>query len=234
MDILYLYPFYICMKILVIDDHPKLRENIKKMCELAFFTVETAIHGIEALEKLRGSQYDCIILDMNMPLMDGHEFLKKLRTYDRETPVLVLTSNSLTEDKVEAFDIGADDYLTKPFDVDELIARLRALGRRGGIQSENRIHIGNICIDITHSKVLQDGAWVELSAKEYKIIAYLSEYIGTPKTKESILEAVWWEREWSLEWDSTTLEAHISTIRKKLWKDFITTLRWLWYVIDKK
>jgi DNA-binding response OmpR family regulator len=183
------------MKILVVEDHPKLRENIKKMCEMAHFTTETAIHGVEAIEKIRVSQYDCIILDMNMPLMGGREFLSKLREHDKETSVLILTSNSLTEDKVDAFDIGADDYLTKPFDVDELIARIRALGRRKGKQTDNKIQIGDILVDITHSKVYKNEETIELSAKEYKIIAYLLEYIGAPKSKEMILEAVWGERE---------------------------------------
>ncbi len=123
---------------------------------MAHFTTETAIHGVEAIEKIRASQYDCIILDMNMPLMGGREFLSQLREHDKETSVLILTSNSLTEDKVDAFDIGADDYLTKPFDVDELIARIRALGRRKGKQSENKIQIGDILVDITHSKVYKN------------------------------------------------------------------------------
>jgi len=220
------------MKILIIDDHPKLRENLRKICELERFTAETAIHGADGLEKVKNAQYDCIILDMNMPIMNGKDFLLELRKLDASIPVLVLTSNSLLSDKIEAFDIGADDYLTKPFEMEELIARIKALVRRKNTAILETLDIGNITVDLTHGKVTKDSKEIDLSAKEYKIIAYLSENRSMSKTKDDILQAVWGEREESLPLGSTTLEAHISSVRKKLGKDFIKTNRNVGYVVE--
>ncbi len=220
------------MKILIIDDHPKLRENLKKIFELEKYTAETALHWAEWLEKVRTGKYDCVILDMNMPIMNGAEFLKQLRKIDAELPVIVLTSNSLLTDKVGAFDIWADDYLTKPFEIEELLARARAIIRRKWKVITELVQISDIEIDLSHGKVYVSWKEIELSAKEYKIIAYLVQNRGYPKTKEEILEAVWWEKEENLPLSSTTLEAHISGVRKKLGKEFIITNRNIGYVVQ--
>ena len=220
------------MKILVIEDHPKIRENIKKMCELERITADTAVHGAEWLTRVKNTAYDCVILDMNMPVMNGKEFLVELRKHDKNIPVLVLTSNSLLGDKIDAFDIGADDYLTKPFESAELIARVKALTRRQRTVIIDEVRVRDVNIDLTHGKVSQRWKEVDLGAKEYKIIAYLAVSRGITRSKDDILQAVWWEREESLPFDSTTLEAHISMIRRKLWKDLIKTYRNVWYVME--
>jgi DNA-binding response OmpR family regulator len=128
---------------------------------------------------------------MNMPIMSGKEFLVELRKYDKHLPVLVLTSNSLLGDKLEAFDIGADDYLTKPFESAELIARVKALTKRQRMVIIDEVRIRDVNVDLTHGKIYKRGKEVELGAKEYKIIAYLATTRGVTHSKDEILEAVW-------------------------------------------
>lgn len=135
------------MKILIIEDHPKIRDNIITYLELKGYTVEGAIHGAEALEKLY-MNYDIIILDMNMPVMNGTEFIQKIREQKNYIPVMVLTSNSMMEDKLEMFSLGADDYLTKPFDLRELEARIIALSRRKEKTIENVIFFGEYELEV--------------------------------------------------------------------------------------
>ncbi len=219
------------MKLLIIEDHPKIRSNIIEYFTLKWYTIEWAIHGGEALDMLH-THYDIIILDMNMPIMDGRTFIWKLRKSGHKTPVIVLTSNSLVEDKVTMFDLGADDYVVKPFEMRELEARIIALGRRRTQSIEEIIEFGEYRIDIGRKTVKRWDQQVELSHKEYGIIEYLTRNKSYPKSKMEILEAVWGMREAELAMNSVTLEAHISTIRKKLGKSIITTLKWTWYYIN--
>ena len=219
------------MKLLIVEDHPKIRANIIEYLTLNGYTAEWATHGQEALEMLH-AHYDIIILDMNMPIMDGRTFIWELRKNGYQTPVIVLTSNSLIEDKVTMFDLGADDYVVKPFEMRELEARIIAIGRRKSKTIEEIIEFGEYSIDLGRKTVKKWVQQVELSHKEYGIIEYLARYKSYPKSKMDILEAVWWLREAELAMNSVTLEAHISTIRKKLWKSIITTLKWTWYLIS--
>jgi two-component system, OmpR family, response regulator len=219
------------MKLLIVEDHPKIRANIIEYFTLKWYTIEWAMHGGEALEMLH-AHYDIIILDMNMPIMDGRTFIWELRRSGHETPVIVLTSNSLIEDKVTMFDLGADDYVVKPFEMRELEARIIALGRRRTQSIEEIIEFGEYRIDIGRKTVKRWDQQVELSHKEYGIIEYLTRNKSYPKSKIEILEAVWGMREAELAMNSVTLEAHISTIRKKLGKSIITTLKWTWYCIN--
>ncbi|MBC7498682.1 response regulator transcription factor [Candidatus Gracilibacteria bacterium] len=219
------------MKLLIIEDHPKIRSNIIEYFTLKGYTIEGAIHGGEALDMLH-THYDIIILDMNMPIMDGRTFIGKLRKSGHETPVIVLTSNSLVEDKVTMFDLGADDYVVKPFEMRELEARIIALGRRRTQSIEEIIEFGEYRIDIGRKTIKKGDQQVELSHKEYGIIEYLTRNKSYPKSKMEILEAVWGMREAELAMNSVTLEAHISTIRKKLGKSIITTLKGTGYYIN--
>lgn len=219
------------MKLLIIEDHPKIRNNLIEFFSIKWYTAEWAIHGEDALSMLH-AHYDIIILDMNMPIMDGKTFISRIRKSGNQTPVIVLTSNSLLDDKITMFDLGADDYVVKPFEMQELEARVIALGRRRERLIEDIITFGPYTIDIGKKIVRKWQEKMELSHKEYWIIEYLARYLGYPKSKMEILEAVWWMREAELAMDSVTLEAHISTIRKKLWKSIITTLKWTWYLIS--
>lgn len=168
-----------------------------------------------ALESLH-NQYDIIVLDMNMPEMNGGEFLFQLRERGFSVPVLVLTSNNLIDDKAEMFALGADDYLIKPFDMRELEMRILSLGRRRERAIETEISFADYKICLEKRIVLKAGEKVDLTSKEYAILEFLARHKGFPKTKTDILEAVWGMRESELNADSITLEVHISSIRKKL------------------
>ncbi|EKE30086.1 MAG: two component transcriptional regulator, winged helix family protein [uncultured bacterium (gcode 4)] len=220
------------MKILIVEDNFRLRENLIKFFKISNIVAEEAVNGQEALQKTGQTEYDCIILDINMPVMDWKEFLKSLRAQKVDTPVLALTSNSMLDDKVELFNIWADDYLTKPFELEELLVRVKALFRRRSEIIEDKINVKDIEIDILHHKVYKDWKAISLTNKEYLIIEYLSINRWIPKNKTDLLEKVWWEQEETLDLSSVTLEAHISVVRKKLWKDLIKTIKWVGYVIE--
>ncbi len=220
------------MKILIVEDHPKLRKNIKTFLLMKSYLVESAIHWEEALKKLSITSYDCIVLDINMPIMDGRSFIKNIRNKDKYIPVIALTSNSMLEDKLEMFNLWVDDYLTKPFELKELEVRINSLLKRKDKKIENIINIWKVKIDLLKHKIYFSNKQVKLGNKEYMIIEYLAKSKWYPKSKISILEAVWWEFEENLDLSSTTLETHISFIRKKLWKDFIKTIKGVGYTID--
>lgn len=220
------------MKILVIEDHPKIRENIITFLNLKGYVAEWAVHGEEALYKIADSGYDILILDVNLPIMNGKEFLKKIREKWNTTPVIALTSNSMLEDKLELFNLWVDDYLTKPFELLELEARLQSLFKRKEKLIEEKSTIWNLEIDYVRHKILKSGKEIAVSNKEYLIIEFLAKNRGIPKNKVEIFEYVWGEREENLDMSSVTLEAHISYIRKKFWKDIIKTIKWVGYVIE--
>jgi len=220
------------MKILVIEDHPKLRENIIKFLKISGYIAEWSFNWEEALEKIAINKYDLLILDVNMPIMDGREFMKKLRKTWNSIPVIALTSNSMLDDKLEMFELWVDDYLTKPFELRELEARVKALLKRKEKTIENIIEVWDVKIDLQSHKIFKDWKEIEFWNKHFLIIEFLARNRGIVKSKIQILEKVWWEAEENLDLNSTTLEAHISVIRKKLWKDFIKTIKWAWYIIE--
>ena len=221
------------MKILIVDDNFKLRENIREYFREYSILCEEAHDGKEALEKVFSGEYDAIILDVNMPYIDGREFLTRIRARDMKVPVLALTSNSLVQDKLELFRLGADDYVTKPFDLDELLVRTQALTRRFNGTVTTKIQIeGDTLIDIDRCRVVRNGEEIQLPNKEYRIVEYLAMHRGIPKTKTDILEHVWGERQENLNLDTMTFEVHISSIRRKLGKDFIRTIRGIGYMIE--
>jgi len=227
-----MYNNFFIMKILVIEDHPKLRANIIKFFNISWYLAEGAIHWKEALEKISFNKYDLLILDVNMPIMWGKEFMKKLRDLWYEIPVITLTSNSMLEDKLEMFDLWVDDYLTKPFELKELKARVKVLFKRREKKIENIIKIWNISIDLVSHKIYKNNSVINFWNKHFLIIEFLSKNRGIIKSKVQILEKVWGELEENLNLNSTTLEAHISIIRKEMWKSFIKTIRGVWYVIE--
>ncbi|MDD4151479.1 MAG: response regulator transcription factor [Candidatus Gracilibacteria bacterium] len=220
------------MKILIVEDHPKIRENIKRFLKINGYLAEIAINGKEALEKIGYSDYDCIILDVNMPIMNGREFIKNLRINGNNSPVIALTSNSTLDDKIEMFDLGVDDYLVKPFELKELEMRIIALSKRKNKQINDKLFIKDIEIDFSKHKIFQQNNEIDFSNKEYLIIEFLARNKGYPKTKIQILENVWGESEENLELSSTTMESHISTIRKKLGSNFIKTIKGTGYIIE--
>lgn len=179
------------MKLLVVDDHPKIRENIVTYFSMHSIRVDEARTGEEALEKAPHGEYDVIILDVNMPMMGGKEFLEKFRGSGFLTPVIALTSNSLLSDKESLYNAGADDYLTKPFELKELFLRVQAIARRKEQVISRSVKVGDIEIDTVHMQVKKSGILMDLSAKEIGILNYLAQNPGIPKNKTDIILHVW-------------------------------------------
>lgn len=220
------------MKILLVEDNKILRENLLFLLKKFNFLWEGAMNWVDALEKITKSNFDAIILDVNMPLMNWKTFLIKLREFWKTIPVIALTSNSMLEDKLEMFDLWVDDYLTKPFDIEELIVRLKAILKRKSEKIDDIKVIWNIKINFSNNKIFVWDKEVDFAYKQFLIVEFLIRNFWYPQNKIKIMEYVWWESEENLEFNSTTLESHIYSIRKKLWKNFIKTVKWVWYIIE--
>jgi two-component system OmpR family response regulator len=215
------------MRLLVVEDEPELLRAVAQSLREEGYAVDEAGDGEDGLYKATTWEYDAVVLDMLLPRIDGWELLRRLRRTHR-TPVLVLTARDAVSDRVRGLDVGADDYLVKPFDLTELLARVRALIRRSVGQATSRIEIGDVVIDTRARTVSRAGAEVVLTAREYAIVELLALRRGALVTRAQIYEHIFDENEDTL---SNLLEVHVSNIRKKLGKDFIATRRGLGYVI---
>lgn len=220
------------MKVLIVEDNKNLRENLIFLLKKHNILAESSSNWKEALQKISFSNYDAIILDINMPVMNWKEFLGELRKCWKNIPVIALTSNGMIEDKLEIFDLWVDDYMVKPFEIRELVVRLKSISKRWNIKTDNKKNIWNLEINYNSSKIFLKDKEINFPYKQYLIIEYLTKNMWYPQTKVKIMEYVWWEEEENLEFNSTTLESHIYAIRKKLWKDFIKTIKWFWYIIE--
>lgn len=220
------------MKILVIEDNRILRENICFLLKKFNYLAEEASDWKVALDKIINWKYDAIVLDVNMPIVNWKQFLKEIRLNWNNTPVIALTSNSMLEDKLEMFDLWVDDYMTKPFEIKELVARLKSILNRKSTRIDTVIKIWDVEINYSNNSVSYFWKKINLPNKQYLIIELLSKNKSYPLKKIKIMEYVWWELEENLEFNSTTLESHIYSIRKIFWRDFIKTVKWVWYIIE--
>ncbi len=218
------------MKILIVEDNRILAKNIWEYLTLKSFKTEVVFDGIMAKERAMHEHFDVIILDINLPGKDGLTLCKELREAGNNTPVLFLTSRNTSKDVVLGLNIWADDYLGKPFDFEELIARILSLGRRGISNKTTTIQVGDIEIDTTKRLVTKKGHSVELSTKEFDLLHYLVQNRGTPIDRQVLLENVWGEFDAYM--FSRTIDVHISTLRKKLWDGIIETRKWFGYVVN--
>ncbi len=216
------------MRVLVVEDEPDLLDSLLKALREDDYAVDGAADGEEGLYNAENCDYDAIVLDIMLPRLDGWEVLRRLRKTKR-TPVLMLTARDAIRDRVRGLDAGADDYLVKPFDLEELLARLRALIRRAARKAESRIELGDIVIDIAARTVSRKGEPVPLTAREYGLVEYLALHHGTVVTRTMLYDHLFDENESTL---SNLLDVHVSNIRKKLGHEFITTRRGHGYCID--
>jgi DNA-binding response OmpR family regulator len=215
------------MKILIIDDHPKIRENLSRFFTLQSISSDTAPTGEIGLAKTKDVVFDLILLDMNMPIMGGRAFLQAFRALDTTTPVLVLTSDNAIKDIVEVLDLGADDYLTKPFAFEELLARIHAITRRRGSIVEATSQYGPYTINLRANTLSRWGDTIALTHKEWLVFEALFQAHGKPLSKGELCTTVWGESE--LLWESMSLEAHIYSLRKKIGVKAISTQRNIGY-----
>ena len=201
------------MKLLVVEDERMLCDTIAKSLHHAGYEVDCCYDGAEALERLLIEQYDLIVLDLHLPGMDGMEVLERLRQTDAETKVLILSARSQVADKVAGLDAGANDYLEKPFHLQELAARVRSLTRRQFIQQSTALVCGGISFDTRTREALVNGKQIRLTRKEKGILEYLLLHQGRPISQEELMEHVW---DGSVDAFSNSIRVHISALRKKL------------------
>lgn len=218
------------MRILIIEDEPDLLRGLAQALREEGYAVDTAADGEEGLFKAESWDYNAIVLDGLLPKLDGWELLKRLRE-TKKTPVLMLTARDQSKDRVRGLDTGADDYVVKPFDLAELLARLRALIRRTANQTRSTIQIGDVVIDMAARTVCQAGENVTLTAREYALVEYLALHCGEVVTRTTLYEHMFDENDTTL---SNLLDVHVSNVRKKLGQDFIVTRRGHGYCIEQK
>jgi two-component system OmpR family response regulator len=218
------------MRVLIVEDEPDLLRSLAQALREEGYAVDTANDGEDGLFKAEGYDYDAIVLDVMLPGLDGWEILKRLRK-TKKTPVLMLTARDQTRDRVKGLDTGADDYVVKPFDLDELLARIGALIRRSQGRASATIECGGMTFDLANKSVVKDGKTIIPSAREFAILEILLNNIGRITSRSQIESHIYdWSNE---EVESNTVEVHISSIRRKLGKDFIKTIRGLGYIIPK-
>ena len=201
------------MKILIVEDEKILNDTICKSLKKAGYEVESAFDGFDAMEMIEIESYDLVVLDLNLPNMDGMEILKNLRKEDEETKVLILSARSQIKDKVEGLDAGANDFLQKPFHLDELKARVRSLTRRNFIQNNTELSFDKIKFDSKNRRVFINDMELKLTRKESGILEYLLLNQGRPVSQEELIDHVW---DSSVDLLSNSIRVHISALRKKL------------------
>lgn len=217
------------MRILFVEDDVLLGEGVRNGLIQYKYTVDWVKNGRAALQALITENFDVVILDLSLPILSGLDVLKGARAKGVKTPVLILTARDTVEDLVAALDNGADDYLTKPFDLKELCARIRALIRRSGGRAKPILTIGKVELDQAAHTVHFEGKFVELSRREFDLLQMLMENSGKVISREKITQSIYG---WCDSVDSNALEVHVHNLRKKLGTNFITTIRGVGYIID--
>ena len=219
------------MRVLLVEDDPILGDGIKTGLKQDKYNVDWLSDGGQASNALETDHYDLILLDLNLPVKNGLDVLKQMRRRDNGTPVLILTARDAIEDRVKGLDMGADDYLSKPFDLDELLARVRALLRRSkGRTTPTLIH-GELELNPVEHSVTLTGKAIDLSPVEFNLLQILLENRGRVFPRAQLEDKLYG---WNKDVDSNTIEVHVHHLRKKLGNELIRTVRGVGYVIDKQ
>ena len=205
------------MRILVVEDERDLNRIISKRLATAGYTVDSCYNGADALDYLAGADYDAAIFDVMMPVMDGFTAVRRMREAGDMTPVLFLTARDAVGDRVEGLDLGANDYLIKPFAFDELLARIRAMTRKSAGSATNVFTCGDLTLNASTRQVERGGKNIELSAKEFAVLEYLIRNKGAVLSRESIENNVW-----NYDWEGGTnvVDVYVSYLRRKVDADF--------------
>ena len=218
------------MRVLIVEDEPSLGQQLKNTLEGAGYAIDLATDGEEGHFLGSSEAYDAVVLDLGLPEIDGLTVLDRWRREGRVMPVLVLTARDSWSDKVAGLDAGADDYVAKPFQSEELIARLRALIRRASGNASSELTAGDVRLDTRSGKVTRAGEPVKLTAQEYKLLSYLLHHKGKVVSRTELIEHIY---DQDFDRDSNTIEVFVTRIRKKLGQDVITTIRGLGYSLDE-
>jgi two-component system, OmpR family, response regulator len=217
------------MRLLIAEDDPDLARQLTKALADAGYTVDHAGDGEEAHHLGDTEPYDAIVLDLGLPKIDGVTVLRRWREGGRDTPVLILTARDQWSEKVAGFDAGADDYVTKPFHMEEVIARLRALIRRAAGQASPELTCGPLRIDTRSGRASVDGNPVKLTANEFKVLTYLMHHQGKVISRTELTEHIY---DQDFDRDSNTIEVFVGRLRKKLEIELIQTVRGLGYRLE--
>jgi len=217
------------MRVLIAEDDPDLARQLTKALSEAGYAVDHAPDGEEAYFLGDTEPYDAIVLDLGLPVVDGVTVLRRWREAARDTPVLILTARDQWSEKVAGFDAGADDYVTKPFHMEEVIARLRALIRRAAGQASPEMVCGPLRVDTRSGRAAVDGNPVKLTANEFKVLAYLMHHQGKVVSRTELTEHIYQQ---DFDRDSNTIEVFVGRLRKKLDLDLIQTVRGLGYRLE--
>jgi two-component system response regulator QseB len=218
------------MRILLVEDDPQLGDGLMVGLRQAGFAVDWVRDGHAADLALSSETFDLVVLDLGLPRLSGMEVLKRARDRGRTAPVLILTARDATGDKVAGLDTGADDYLVKPVDLDELTARIRALTRRSAGRAAPLLTHGDLALDPAAHSVTLAGQPVELASREFALLQMLLESAGRVLTRSQLEQSLYG---WGDEPDSNALEVHIHHLRRKLGSELIRTLRGVGYTIPK-
>lgn len=201
------------MRILVAEDEKDMNALVCRTLERAGYSVDGCFNGLEAMDCLAGAEYDCLLLDIMMPKLDGYTLVKEIRAQGNAVPVIFLTARDSVQDRIAGLDFGADDYLVKPFDFDELLARIRAVTRKYGKQKTSVLTLADLTVDTSGHTVTRGGTPIKLSAKEYAILEYLMQHQGTIVSRTQLENHVW---NYDYEGGSNVVDVYITYLRKKL------------------
>jgi two-component system, OmpR family, response regulator len=216
------------MRILVVEDDPDLSRQLNDALTDAGYAVDTARDGEEGQHLGDTEPYDAVILDLGLPVKDGVTVLKAWRRAERTMPVLILTARDRWSDKVAGFDAGADDYVAKPFHMEEVLARVRALLRRSAGHASNEITCGPLTLDTKGARVTVNGRAIKLTSLEFRLLAYLMHHKGRVVSRSELVEHLY---DQDFDRDSNTIEVFVARLRKKLDADVLKTIRGLGYLL---
>ena len=214
------------MRVLLVEDDPKLREQLARALRAADYAVDEADNGRDALYLGQEEPFDVVVLDLGLPVLDGLSVLRRWREAGRAMPVLILTARASWHEKVEGIDAGADDYLTKPFHTEELLARLRALIRRAQGMASPLLEYGGVTLDTRSGQVTVDGQPVTLTGHEYRVLEYFMHRPGALVSRTELTEHIYAQ---DFDRDSNTIEVFVGRLRKKLPAGLIQTVRGMGY-----
>jgi two-component system OmpR family response regulator len=214
------------MRLLLAEDDPDLSRQLKSFLEDSGYAVDASMDGEDVHFLGETESYDAIILDLGLPVMDGISILKKWREKGIDTPVLILTARDGWSEKVTGLDAGADDYVPKPFQIEEVLARIRALIRRAAGQASPEISIKGLTLNSASSKLTVDGMPIKLTAKEYKLLSYMMHHPNKVISRTELTEHIY---DQDFDRDSNTIEVFVTRVRKKIGIDIIKTIRGLGY-----
>lgn len=216
------------MRLLIIEDDKDLNRQLVTALQQAGYAVDSAFDGEEGHFLGESEPYDAVVLDIGLPKRDGISVLEQWRKDGRNMPVLILTARDRWGDKVQGFDAGADDYVAKPFHMEEVLARLRALVRRAAGHATSELSVGPVRLDTRAGRVIVDGAHIKLTSHEYRLLAYLMHHTGRIVSRTELVEHLY---DQDFDRDSNTIEVFVGRLRKKLGVDVIQTVRGLGYLV---